>query len=653
MSLGRYLVIVPAIMLSLAAQPGHSRTEGSTEAGIIEEGRAVRITEERQPCRDVQPEGQLLFGDLHVHTRYSLDASTQDTRTGPADAYRFARGEAIGVQPWRADGTAMRSLQLSRPLDFAAVTDHAELLGEVEICQTPELEGYGSWQCKLYRHFPRAAFFIFNTASSMASRLGFCGDDGALCRAASLGPWQDIQQAAEAAYDRSEDCQFTTFVAYEWTGASDTLANLHRNVIFRNAEVPQYPLSFIDSPSAPELWDGLDKDCTNAEGQCDVLVIPHNSNLSDGYMFQLAEPGVEVDENRTRQRQRLERVVEIMQHKGSSECHYDPLNSEDELCGFEQLPYGTFADKFVGGLLPPLSDPPSASAGFLRDVWRDGMDHERRAGLNPLQFGVIASTDTHISAPGAVEEAQFLGHGGAGAPAAEGIPAGLPDDLEFNPGGLAAVWAESNSRDAIFAALRRREVYATSGPRIPVRFYAGWDLPDDLCESADYAQQGYRHGVPMGGTLAAEGDASSPVFNVFATMDAGQPSPRGLQAIQIIKGSVDDLGQRSEQVVTVAGELPADTRLADCGGEVRGKPQLCVNWRDPDFNPQARNYYYARVLEAPSCRWSQHICLAAGVDCKKPETIAPELEACCSEAHRPVILERAWTSPVWITPRGH
>lgn len=647
MSLGRYLIVVSAIMLSLAAQPGHSRTEGSAE-GSAEEGRAVSITEERQPCRDVQPEGQLLFGDLHVHTRYSLDASTQDTRTGPADAYRFAQGQTLGVQPWRADGTAMRSLKLSRPLDFAAVTDHAELLGEVEICQSPQLEGYGSWQCRLYRRFPRAAFFIFNTASSMAERLGFCGDDGALCRKAALGPWQDIQQAADSAYDRSEDCKFTTFVAYEWTGASDSLANLHRNVIFRNGEVPQYPLSFIDAPSAPQLWDGLDEHCTDAEGLCDVLVIPHNSNLSDGYMFQLADPGA--DAGRARQRQRLERLVEIMQHKGSSECYYDPLNSADELCEFEQLPYGTFADKFLGKLLPPLSDPPSASAGFLRDVWRDGLDYERQAGFNPLQFGVIASTDTHISAPGAVDEKQFLGHGGAGAPAAEGVPAGLPDDLEFNPGGLAAVWAESNSRDAIFAALRRREAYATSGPRIPVRFYAGWELPDDLCQAEDYARQGYRHGVPMGGNLEADGESSSPVFNVFAAMDPGQASPRGLQAVQIIKGSVDESGRRSEQVFTVAGELAADTNLPDCGGEGRGAPQFCVNWRDPDFDPQARSYYYARVLESPSCRWSQHRCLAAGVNCQNPETIAPGFEACCSEAHRPVIMERAWTSPVWVTP---
>lgn len=611
---------------------------------------AYGISEQRQPCKDSRPERQLLFGDLHVHTRYSLDASTQDTRTGPADAYRFARGGTIGVQPWSADGTPLRSLTLSRPLDFAAVTDHAELLGEVEICQNPQFDGYSSLQCKLYRQFPRAAFFLFNTQSSMAGRLGFCGEDGALCREAALGPWQVIQQAAEEAYDRSEACDFTTFVAYEWTGAADNLANLHRNVIFRNKDVPTLPLSFIDTPSAPALWDGLDRECVNAEGNCDVLVIPHNSNLSDGYMFQLSAANEAVEKKQIEQRQRLERVVEIMQHKGSSECYYDPLGSEDELCAFEQLPYGAFADKFVGKLVPMLSDPPKPGAGFLRDAWRDGLDYQRRADINPLEFGVLASTDTHISAPGAVEEEQFLGHGGAGAPAAEGVPKGLPDDLEFNPGGLAAVWAESNSRDAIFAALRRREVYGTSGPRLPVRFYAGWELPEDLCESVDYAEKGYRYGVPMGGNLQVGDQTTSPLFSVFAAMDSGQASPRGLQAIQIIKGSVDATGQRSGQVFTVAGKVPNAPTLPNCAVQGQGAAQLCVSWRDPDFDPGDRSYYYARVLETPSCRWSQHLCVAAGVDCQKPDTIAPEWEACCSSDHRPVIFERAWTSPVWVTP---
>lgn len=610
--------------------------------------------EGEQPCNDYQAQRQVLFGDLHVHTKYSLDASTQGTRTSPADAYRFAKGEKIDVQPWRADGSAMRSLQLDRPLDFAAVTDHAELFGEVEICTTPSAAGYESWQCKLYRNYPRAAFFLFNTKAAMTERLGFCGGD-VKCRENGLRPWTEMQAAAEEAYDRSANCRFTSFVAYEWTGASENLSNLHRNIIFKNAQVPRLPLSFIDAPDAKQLLDGLDRECVDAEGDCGVLVIPHNSNLSDGYMFQtVTASGQPISSADAKQRARFERLVEVMQHKGSSECYFDPLASEDELCAFEQLPYDQFRSKFLGKITPLLSAPPAEDAGFIRQVLRDGMSEQQRLGSNPFKLGFIASSDTHISAPGAVDEKKFLGHGGAGEPASVAVPVGLPDDIEFNPGGLAAVWAEQNNRESIYAALQRRETFGTSGPRIGVRFFGGWDISEDICSDQNYAAQAYNSGVPMGGDLVANDNGTAPLFTVMAAMDAVTGGQGGvpLQRIQIVKSTVDKNGREQEQVFEVAGNAnsKAGVDLLSCKPFGEGYSQLCGVWRDPTFNKDQHAYYYARVLENPSCRWSQHICAAQKVDCSRPESITDGFAACCSTQHRPSIQERAWTSPIWYTP---
>lgn len=639
------------LLFSSGVTVAQSMAQGLAQSQLQNNSKASSYLEQREPCQHQVANKQVLFGDTHVHTKFSLDASTQGTRTSPADAYKFARGAEIGVQPWAADGSPMRRLKLARPLDFAVVTDHAELFGELDICHTPNLEGYGSWQCKVLRNYPRAAFFLFNTQTSRGKRLGLCGDDGELCRQNTLRPWQETQQAAEQAYDRSENCQFTSFVGYEWTGASPNLSNLHRNIIFKNEQVPSLPLSFVDAPSAQQLWDGLDKECVNATSGCEVLVIPHNSNLSDGYMFSLSrDDGTPITAEDASQRARLERLVEIMQHKGSSECFYNPLKSADELCGFEQLPYSSFRGKFV----PFLRKQTSAQSGFVRDVLADGLKQQQRLGVNPFKLGFIASSDTHISAAGAVNEQEFLGHGGAGAPTGSGLPQGLSDDLEFNPGGLAAVWAEENSRGAIFTAMQRRETYATSGPRITLRFFAASELPEDICSQNDYVEQGYARGVPMGGDIDPATLSAAPVFTVFAQMDAGTANQPGkpLQRIQMIKSSVDANGNTSEKVFDIAGEKAngAGVDLATCETYGSGASQLCSRWQDPEFDPSQQAYYYARVLENPSCRWSQHQCVAAGVDCKNPDSIRPGFEGCCRSEHKPIIQERAWSSPIWYSP---
>lgn len=608
---------------------------------------AVDYSEQRQPCNSHEPLMQPFFGDLHVHTRYSLDASTQDTRTTPAQAYQFARGASLDIQPWNSDGSSQRSMQLERPLDFAMVSDHAELFGEVHMCNTPGVEGYHAWECAVYRNWSWGAYYLFNAMSSMlATHLGLCGEDDVLCKQAAASPWTEMQHAAEQHYDRSADCAFTTFVGYEWTAMeARSGGNLHRNVVFRNAEVPPLPITFIDEPAAEQLWRALEEQCNERKGSCDSLSIPHNANISAGFMFNgLRDDGSAMTAGYARLRQRFEPLLEIMQKGGASECYFAEGITNDELCDFERQPI----DNLAG-----FDNPPGPNTGFARKALADGMALERSVGINPYRVGFVASTDTHLGASGAVGEGGYVGHGDADVPAKDRIPAGLPDKIKNNPGGLAVLWAEENSRDALFAAMRRRETYGTSGPRIVSRFFGGWDYAESLCADEDRIAQAYRRGVPMGGELA-RGGRSKPTFLVLANHDPGTAMHPGslLQRVQIIKGWLTTDGEYREQVIDVAGDADngasVDTRTCAVSGD--GFRELCAVWTDQDFRPEEQAYYYSRVVENPSCRWSQRICVEKGVDCKRPETVGEGLEECCAPEHQPVIQERAWTSPIWYIP---
>jgi hypothetical protein len=604
----------------------------------------------RAACVQHDPLRRPFFGDLHVHTALSLDASTYGTRTMPADAYRFARGEPIGVQPYDANGQPTRHLQLTRPLDFAAVTDHAELFGELTICQSPDLPGYHSLPCIIYRNFPHLAFFLANsqvTNSTAPVRFSYCGPDGANCRAASRTPWRVIRETAEAFDDRSDACRFTTFVGYEWTGAPGS-NNLHRNVLYANDQVPELPLSYVDEPVLDRFLARLRAECRAAGAGCDVLTIPHNSNLSDGLMFTEREPdGAPLSAETAGLRHDNEPLVEVMKHKGDSECQLGG-ETNDELCGFEKLPYQNFQAIYV-----PSTAAPAPQASFIRTALKRGLVEAQRLGVNPFQYGLVASTDTHISAPGAVRPDTFLGHGGAGEP--PDLPAaGLPDRIEFNPGGLAVLWAEENSRAALFAAMRRREAYGTSGPRLTVRVFGGWQLPADLCGRADFVARGYADGVPMGGELppAPAGANGPPAFAVWALRDpAGEP-PAPLERVQIVKGWVAD-GVAHERVFDVAGG-PTDARVdpASCALSSGGFDDLCSVWRDPQFDPTQPAFYYARVLQVPTCRWSAYACNARGVDCSDLARIPHALAACCDTRYPRTVQQRAWTSPIWYSPRS-
>ena len=631
---------------------------GSAQAGAQE--RPYAVTEEREACRDYTPLRRPWFGDTHVHTAYSFDAATQGTRNTPRDAYRFAKGEAIGLQPHDAEGNALRTAQLARPLDFTMLSDHAALLGEIRICSTPGYDGHDSDMCWIYRNLGQGALLPFGIRGMrMRERFNFCGEGGERCLAAARDTWSDTQLAAEEAYDRSAACSFTSFIGYEWTASVDTATNLHRNVLFRNEKVPDYPPSWIDTGSAAALWEQLDRDCTQGIEGCEVLTIPHNSNLSgNGLMFASAavkgarDIDMPVDVREARTRQRLEPVVEIMQHKGDSECALGG-DTTDEACGFEKLPYDTFAG-VSNGYQSGAAAASAPRAAMVREALKKGLVLEAALGVNPLKYAIIASTDTHLGTPGMAREDAPMGHGGAGRAAGGGLQPGLPDNLEYNPGGLAVAWAEENTRDAIYAAFVRKETYGTSGTRPVVRFFGGWDFDPAVCESDDFAARGYAGGVPMGGDLEAPPEGrTAPRFAVSALRDPGAPRMPGtpLQRVEIVKGWVEK-GKAREKVFTAAGgENGAGVDLDTCERRGKGAEQLCSVWTDPDFDPEANAFYYARVLENPTCRWSQHLCVEAGVRCDEPDTIGRGYEVCCSPHHQRVVQERAWTSPIWYTPR--
>lgn len=628
-------------------------------------------------CLHYSAERQPFFGDLHVHTKYSLDANTQGTIIGPHEAYRFALGERLGVQPYDETGAPTRFTQLARPLDFAAVTDHAELFGETEICTNPDYLEYYAPECLFYRAFPDQAFIAFNLAAvglpelpqfpvppdvplvsdlpivganGSIPRLPYCGLGGQTCIEAAKTPWQDIQRAAEAYYDRSPACRFTTFVGYEWTGAPLS-NNLHRNVIFRSAVVPVVPPAYQEYPRPELLWEALSRLCRHEDG-CDWLSIPHNSNLSAGTMFETRDRfGNDYDAAFAQRRQDAEPLAEIYQHKGQSEClGTSGAGAQDELCDFELLPYNNLTGNRFGG----ANTGPPMEQDFLRSALKEGLRQERLIGVNPFKYGFVASSDTHLGTPGNVVESNFPGHAGAGQNPRDGVP-GLTDVIEASPGGLAVLWAEENTRESLFAAMRRREAYATSGTRPVVRFFGGWDLPADQCARRDFVAIGYARGVPMGSDLPAlPAPGARPRFAVSALRDPGAPGEpvEPLQRIQIIKGWIDGEGITHEQVFEVAGDPHNGARvdLATCATSGPGYASLCTVWEDPTFNPTQPAFYYARVVENPSCRWHTRQCIAAGIDCRNPDAVPEAWADCCNADYPKTVQERAWTSPIWFRP---
>ena len=625
----------------------------------------------QQPCLNYYPEKKAFFGDLHVHTAASYDATSFGVTTTVDEAYSFARGTPL---PLRLLGDSPEYeapvLDIGTPLDFAAVTDHAEALGETRLCYTTDDPAYSSLVCRLYRGDVQlpvdekmqslmrlASFAIFGQDRSTR----VCGADGSLCRDKAVTVWRENQRSTEDWQDHSENCEFTTFHAYEYTLADDA-SNLHRNVIFKSSTVPQAALSAKDAPTPEQLWEWLDDTCIEGNDDCDVLAIPHNSNWSSGRMwFPYTNQDLPLQEQKrlAALRARLEPLAEIMQVKGDSECRNgiaSVIGAADELCDFEKLrpPSEIIPDcdeEFGSGGM--MLKGCVSRYSFVRYALTAGLSEEQVLGANPFKLGIIAATDTHIGAPGGIQEKGYQGsHGNdrgmqnrlLGQIEVPGdIAKGSP--VRYNPGGIAGVYAVENSRNALFASMQRKETFGTSGPRITPRFFAGWNIAIDLCRSDNYLADAYLQGVPMGADIQADPESaqSSPVFIASANRD---PRDGGtlLQRIQIIKGWIDSEGRTQQAIFNIAGAQDSDARVdrQTCDVSGGGFAQLCASWQDPDFDPQVAAVYYARVLENPSCRWSHYDCLSL------PQEQRP---ASCNDPEVPwQIQERAWTSPIWYQP---
>ena len=600
------------------------------------------------------------FGDLHVHTGYSFDAYVFGTTATPDDAYRYAKGAPLA----HPSGYEM---QLRAPLDFYAVTDHAMFLGLVkESADTGSL--FSRYEVAEPLHdinaadnmgplslLQRGRAFSQFIPKTMAGLLTGA-IDLEVANAVTRSAWRDTIRAADEAYIPG---QFTTFAAYEYTTSSDDRGNLHRNVIFRSSDrLPAIPFSRLHSQNPEGLWNWMDG---LREQGIESLAIPHNSNGSNGQMFKFTDwAGDPVDDAYAKRRLRNEPLVEMTQVKGTSDTH-PLLSRNDEWADFEIAPYR---------VATKLHSEPKGS--YVRDALQRGLKLKEGGVFNPYRFGLIGSSDTHTGAI-SQDEKTFSSKAGMldGTPERRGsIPApwlygtylkfndpGLLTEVDgkdylqsssfeyWSAAGLAAVWAEENTRAAIYDAFRRKETFATTGPRIKVRFFASHAFEPAMLDSADLVRTAYDSGVAMGSELA--GSAASPTFLVWAMADAsGTP----LQRLQVIKGWLAD-GEAREQVYDVACsdglEVTQETHrcpdngagvsLDDCSISTKvGSGELKTFWQDPDFDATAEAFYYLRALENPSCRWSTWDAIRAGV---APRSDLPA-----------TIQERAWSSPIWLRP---
>ena len=561
---------------------------------------------------DYNEDRNAYFGDLHVHTMYSYDAFLSGKTSSPDDAYEFAKGSAV-------DHPTGMKVKLDVPLDFYAVTDHAYYLG---IPREMAREGSELSRHELAQNMVSRAFRDF----SHSDRRMEIADMNVMKTA-----WSDIIATANRHNDPGK---FTAFIAYEYTSSGVDNENLHRNVIFRGSEAPEIPFSKMDSTNPEDLWRWMDG--VRAAG-LENLSIAHNTNGSNGWAFKLTDyAGKPLDDAYANLRMRNEPLVEISQIKGTSDTH-PALSPNDEWADFEirSVRIGT-NDQFS-----------QAQGSYVREALLTGITLQVNQQFNPYKFGLISASDTHA------ESGEMRSPLNTDTPATAGEFITIPYYNKGSVAGLAGVWAEENTREAIYDAFRRKETFATTGPRMKVRFFAGDDLPS--IDDRDLISKAYENGVPMGGDLFSNAD-QEPSFLVWVAKDANSAP---LQRVQVIKGWVEN-GEAREAVYDVAcsdggvvdatsNRCPdngAQVNLADCSiSSGVGAAELKAIWRDPGFDASQHAVYYVRALENPSCRWTTWRAIQLG---EEPPTVgAPNRIPYDIPA---TIQERVWSSPIWITP---
>jgi hypothetical protein len=576
------------------------------------------------------PDNDVYFGDVHVHTGWSFDAFTNGSKTTPMDAYAWAQGKSI-------TGSGGPEMQIETPLDFYMVADHAEYMGVFNQMSNPDSPLSKTELAKgVTSPDPNVRLQAF--ASVLRDMSAGKSDPQLSDPTLARSVWAEIIKAADANYAPGK---FTTFAGFEWTSNPDK-RNLHRVVVFRDtAHLPDLVLSALDTDDPEVLWKWMDDQ--RAKGST-LLAIPHNANASDGLMFDTVKrDGKPIDAAYNRTRAANEPLYEITQIKGTSETHPD-LSPTDEFAGFEQWDYTLSAD---------FERPTHRRGSFARQALLDGMSQAAKGAGNPFKYGFIGDTDTH-NAAASVEEFNYTGKFAfendaktrlVGIP---GQPKGQKQQVEeFSSGGLAGVWAKENTREAIFDAMQRRETFGTSGPMMKVRFFGSFDYAPEDVKQADFVKRAYAKGVPMGGDLKP-GAGKAPTFLVMALKD---PKSGNLDRIQIVKGWIDAAGKQHEKIYDVVWsgdrKIGADGKLPAVGNTVNvetatyrndiGAAQLEVGWTDPDFDPGEHAFYYARVLEIPTPRWNTYDAVRMKMP---PLTKVPA-----------TIQERAWSSPIWYLPQ--
>jgi len=585
---------------------------------------------------------RVFFGDTHLHTSYSTDAGMIGNTLGPEEAYRFARGEAV------TSSTGLPA-KLGRPLDFLVVADHAEGLGAAPaiansdpIMMDTEL---GRQLVELTKAGkPDQAFDVWNRAGQGGANP--LVTDERLIRPA----WTRMTEIAD---QFNEPGRFTAFIGYEWTSHPGG-DNLHRVLVFRDGRERAdqvKPFGRDDSTDPEKLWEWMAAYEDKTGGR--LLAIPHNGNMSNGLMFDdvTLTDKKPLDLDYAERRARWEPLYEVTQMKGDGEAH-PFLSAEDEFADFETW------DKASFGPEPKTRD--MLPREYAREAYKRGLAYEAKLGANPFKFGMIGSTDSHTSLSTAQED-NFFGKVVLLEPSAdpirfEEVIAGRPAPpgsqiyaRETSASGLAAVWARENTREALWDAMARKEVYATTGTRIRVRVFGGFNFgPEDL-QRSDFAAHAYGNGVPMGGDLTGAPEGKAPAFLVQALRD---PDGANLDRVQIIKGWLDADGEPQERIYDIAVSdgrtIGADGRCKDPVGNTVNVEQatytnaigdavLGAYWQDPEFDSAQRAFYYVRVLEIPTPRWTTYDAKFFGV--KRPDDVPASIQ------------ERAYTSPIWYTPR--